>query len=234
MAVRRFPSREEERYMCGRYQTMTPDELKNLYEVVRETERNLYDLQDEIRTHPTAYPGEMEGIYPSNRGIIYPTDRAVVVQDTGGDLLLRQMRWGFPGYVDKKNPGAKPRPLINTRSETAASLVTWKDALKNRRCAVPAKEYYEWDKGRPKKGYAFSLPESTWFFMAGLYTEIRKLDGSKELRFSVLTTSANSSVADVHDRMPVVILPGELMQWLSGDYSSLFDRSHILFERSMI
>jgi putative SOS response-associated peptidase YedK len=111
--------------------------------------------------------------------------------------------WGFPV------PGGKRGPQINARSETAAALPTFAESFAGRRCLVPADGFYEW---RARQPYRFVLEGGGGFCFAGLWT------GSVERpAFCILTTSANPRVAEVHDRMPVILRGGELGQWLDGE-----------------
>lgn len=146
----------------------------------------------------------------------------------GSSLAATAMFWGFPGFAAKK--GQKPRPLINARAETAATLKTWRGALAGRRCLIPARGFFEWGPpGRGKRKYFFSLPGANLILMAGLWGEFE--DGWPR-RFSILTTAANDSMADIHDRMPVIVREPEIGSWLFGDYAAIFDRREVTLARS--
>lgn len=90
--------------------------------------------------------------------------------------------------------------------------------MRNRRCAIPAKVFYEWD--RQKHLTTFSLPDQSLIWMAGIY--------DLEYRFSVLTTAANESVGKIHDRMPLILKREDLRQWLFD-----FDAVQDLLEKKM-
>lgn len=136
-------------------------------------------------------------------GDIYPSDIAAV--QTGADEYAA-MRWGFT------LPGGKA--VINARSETAGIKPMFCEAMRSRRCLVPASGYYEWKKlgaGRTEK-YAFTLPAGELLYMAGLFARPAVPDarGAMEAlpaigRFVILTREAAPELAAIHGRMPVII-----------------------------
>lgn len=113
---------------------------------------------------------------------------------------LELMRWGYP---------LSRTLIINARVETAGEKSLFRESVAMRRCAVPATGFYEWD--REKRKHLFRLPGERILYMAGLYER----RGGKD-RYCILTTAANSSVAPVHDRMPLVLRRDQLEPWL-GD-----------------
>ncbi|MDR2455872.1 MAG: SOS response-associated peptidase, partial [Deltaproteobacteria bacterium] len=122
-----------------------------------------------------AWEASYDGPPMKTRGEVFPTDMAPIVTYEGA-LKARAMVWGFPGFSFKS--GARPRPLINARAETAATLKTWRSALSSRRCLVPAAGFYEWSHKGGKKSslkLLFTLPDSDHLLMAGLWGEF---DGS--------------------------------------------------------
>ena len=134
-------------------------------------------------------------------GEIYPTNTApVLVGKAAGLLAPAAMTWGFPQYNRKG-------VLINARSETAAEKRTFREALSSRRCVVPTTGFFEWDSQKHKR--RFNLPGSSALYLGGLYNE----DESGG-RFVILTTAANPSVINVHDRMPLVLPEDQLAAWV--------------------
>ena len=146
------------------------------------------------------------------------------------------MIWGFPGFTDHKYPNNKPKSLINAKAETVGQLKTWKESFEQRRCIIPSSGFFEWkhEEKHNKIKYLFTLQKQQLLFMAGIYKTVRENDGSDTEYFSILTTNANSSIADIHNRMPVVLLPFEYEQWLTGDYTKLLDRSDVLLEKKAV
>ena len=113
------------------------------------------------------------------------------------------MKWGFLGFE-------KGKLLINARAESALERKTFRDSLQHRRCIIPAKGFYEWDKSKEK--FSYERKDAPVLFMAGCYNRYQG-----EERFVILTTEANPSVAPVHHRMPLILDPEELENWVLDD-----------------
>ena len=162
----------------------------------------------------------------------------VVTNDEPGSF--RHLEWGLiPSWADDHADG-----LINARAETVARKPSFRDAYERRRCLVPANGFYEWvDEGDDgKRPYRIALADDRPFAMAGLWDrwepEIAQtgLDsfggGSSDVgeptnvreTFTILTTEPNDLVSELHDRMPVVLDPGDETPWLEGaDSPELFE-----------
>ncbi|MBZ5523659.1 MAG: SOS response-associated peptidase [Acidobacteriia bacterium] len=129
------------------------------------------------------------------------------------------LRWGLVPYW-AKDPSIGFR-TINAKSETAAEKPAFREALKKRRCLVPANGFYEWKKMGPKdkQPYNIGMKDDGLFAFAGLWERWRdpadKSPESKPLEtLTILTTAANALVAEVHDRMPVILSPDDYDLWL--------------------
>lgn len=148
-------------------------------------------------------------------GEIYPTNQAPVllVPKEGSGLEPAVLSWGFPGFKGS-------RVLINARAETAEEKKTFRDSLLDRRCVIPSTGFYEWTQDGQKQKYRFNLPDSPMLYMAGFYKAFQG-----EQRFIILTTAANPSVADVHNRMPVILRPEEQEEWVR-DLSGAMELLH--------
>ncbi len=122
--------------------------------------------------------------------------------------------WGLiPSWSKNKSISTK---LINARAETLAEKASFRTALKTRRCIVPADGFYEW-KRVSKKGrvpHWFFLADRTVFSFAGLWEEFENEEGEMMHTFTIITTDANDMLADVHDRMPVILSKKEEKIWL--------------------
>lgn len=130
---------------------------------------------------------------------IAPSDRHWVVIDRE----IVPAVWGIPSRFEGRGS------LINARLETAAVKPTFREAFRKRRCAVPADGFYEWKmEGKRKQPYRFRFPGRGLFLFAGLF------ETEPELSFTILTKEANSSVAPVHARMPVILARGTFCSWL--------------------
>jgi putative SOS response-associated peptidase YedK len=141
---------------------------------------------------------------------------------------------GFPGYPDRKRLTAKPKPLINAKAETVKDLGAWKDSVALRRCVIPSNGFYEWQHGgaNDKSKYLFRLPGEEALYMAAIFKPFPLPDGGEIPHFSILTTAANASMLDIHNRMPVVLRRDEFEEWLWGDWERLFERSEIELHRT--
>lgn len=132
----------------------------------------------------------------------YPSDLLPILMRGEENIDLMLMRWGFPMHGNS-------RQVINARSETAADKTMFKDSLNQRRGILPTTGFYEWTHDGKKKKYLFRLPQETMLYLAGIYNSY-----GDEQRFVILTQEANNSVADIHNRMPVIISQNEITPWL--------------------
>ena len=142
---------------------------------------------------------------------IFPTNLVAIVTREGNQNFIEASKWGFDNYYDS-------RPLINARGETVEEKKTFKNMFANGRCIIPATAFFEWRKNPDgsKTKMQIAVKGTEVFGMAGLYkTEIDQ-NGNTILRCAIITTSANPAMADIHDRMPV-ILPTEITSmWLDN------------------
>lgn len=155
-------------------------------------------------------------------GEIFPTNQAPILVAQGDSLAAQAVGWGFPRF-------GSSGVIINARSETAGEKRTFKNCLTARRCVVPSTGFYEWD-GQKQK-FQFREPGRGVLYMAGLYNDF---DG--ERRFVILTTAANASMADIHDRMPVILQRGELLDWVGslGKAMGILGRTPQALERAAV
>ena len=136
---------------------------------------------------------------------------------------LDLLRWGLvPGWTKDIKTARKP---INARSETAASSGMFGGALASRRCIVPADAFYEWKaRADGKQPYAIARQDGTPLAFAGIWEGWRAPDGEIVRTFAILTTSANGTMSQLHERMPVILEPEGLPVWLGeadGDAPAL-------------
>lgn len=126
---------------------------------------------------------------------------------------LKGLRWGLiPRWAKDHRMGHK---LINARSETAATKPSFREALAKRRCLIPADGFYEWERTEAgKQPFYFHMADHSPFAFAGLWERWRSPDGEVITSCTVLTTVANALLAPIHDRMPVILSPGNYEPWL--------------------
>jgi putative SOS response-associated peptidase YedK len=138
---------------------------------------------------------------------------------------LSLVRWGLIPSWAKDASGAAG--MINARCETAATLPAFRDAMKSRRCLIPADGFYEWRKtGKTKQPYCFEVNEGKLFAFAGLWDRWKDPSGQWIKSCSILTTTPNAATSPVHDRMPVILDPDCYDIWLDPgmqDARAVFD-----------
>jgi putative SOS response-associated peptidase YedK len=162
-------------------------------------------------------PDELERLFGlltfydySPRYNLAPSQPATVVRATpDGTREAARLTWGLVG------PGG-PTPWPNARWETAAKKLTFKDAIKNRRCLVPADGFIEWRTvGKKKAPIWFRLAGGRPFAFAGVW---QPGPAGGPDTFTILTTTANDLVRPVHDRMPVMLTPDQFAGWIAPGY----------------
>ena len=146
---------------------------------------------------------------------VAPTNDVYAVYETGGVRRMDPFHWGLvPHWA--KDPSVGNR-MINARAETLESKNAFKPALRKRRCIVPADGFYEWKKipGQKRKQPMFiQRNDGEPMAFAGLWSIWRDSEGGELHSCTIITTSANEDVADVHDRMPVILGRESWGTWL--------------------
>jgi putative SOS response-associated peptidase YedK len=164
-------------------------------------------------------------------------------------LEARPMVWGYPGFDERRSV------IFNARIEQAAQRPMWRESFALRRCVVPTSGFYEWRRGnsraashnnrtgsRGKEKLLFTVQDKPVLYLAGIYrgfsapTEtdspaVIQAVSSLHNRFSIMTTAANASISDVHDRMPVILRQNELEEWLFGEPHTFTTRSTLKLQR---
>lgn len=150
---------------------------------------------------------------------IAPTQKAPVIRlDSKNEKKACLLRWGLiPSWI--KDIKSSP-PLINARAETISSKPSFKTAFNFRRCLVPASGYYEWVKSKDtdkKQAYYISSNNDAPLFFAGLW-ESHSQEGKEAIEtFTIITTTANQTLGELHDRMPVILKHENFDFWLSSN-----------------
>jgi len=193
--------------MCGRYSQSAP----------------LEKLSARFGFGPPAFP-----LKP--RYNIAPTQEApVIVSEDGAPRSLELFRWGLiPSWA--KDPAVGNR-MINARAETLSEKPSFRRPFQRTRCLVLADGFYEWKAlpGRAgKTPYRIAEVSEEPFAMAGLWERWKAPDGRETRSFAIVTTRANSSLAPIHDRMPVVLDRAGEGAWLDpkagpSDLKALLD-----------
>ena len=147
---------------------------------------------------------------------IAPTQRVPIVRQDSKEpkRTFALLRWGLiPFWAKDASIGFK---TINAMSETAAEKPAFRDAMKLRRCLIPADGFYEWENlgTKLKQPYNFGLADDALFAFAGLWECWRNPAGEFVETCTILTTKPNSLVSEVHDRMPAILKPEDYELWL--------------------
>lgn len=141
---------------------------------------------------------------------VYPGYTGLVV----AEAQVRAMTWGFPLVLTgKQGQKLKPKPVNNARTDKLGTFF-WRHAFENRRCLIPLNGWAEAQgtKGRMTRTW-LSLPETPIFAAAGVW---RPSDEWGACYSMVMTDSAGTDAADVHERMPVLLAPDDYTGWLGG------------------
>jgi putative SOS response-associated peptidase YedK len=149
---------------------------------------------------------------------VAPTDPVLALTERSAGRELMVARWGLvPHWAKEPKAGAK---MINARAETLAEKPAYRPLLAKGRCLILADGFYEWrlDPDGTRRPVRYTLDDASPFGFAGLWTGRRDPESDDWLRTcTIITTTANSLVAPVHNRMPV-ILPREAEDaWLDRE-----------------
>ena len=140
-----------------------------------------------------------------------PTQNLAVIANDAPDTL-KFFRWGLiPSWAKDPSMGSK---LINARAETVVEKPSFKNAFRNRRCLVPATGFYEWKHDNGKTPWHIGLKNGDAFSFAGLWDKWATGDGTVIYSFTIITTSPNKLVEQIHDRMPVILHRDDEQRWI--------------------
>jgi len=181
--------------MCGRaYETYTDDELELRYFAKRKL--NL-------------------ALTPNFN--LAPTQMSPIIRMREGEVAIELSKWGLIAF--KPKPGEKSSfAPINAKSETIDEKPMFKSSFLQRRCIVPVSGFYEWKKiGDKKQPYAIHGANEPILSFAGIYQEIELPGGEMLDTFAILTTEPNPLMAQIHDRMPVILDRAGEKTWLNPD-----------------
>lgn len=196
--------------MCGRYVSATPPDQLARY----------FGAESVVEARKSPDSEEFVGNFN-----VAPTQAVFTVYETQGERRLDTFHWGLVPFW-AKDPKIGSR-MINARAETIAEKNSFKRPFAKKRCIIPADGFYEWKRveGQKRKQpmYLTTIDESPFAF-AGLWevwkdTNTLDQDGVPlELHScTIITGEPNEKVADVHDRMPVMLPPDAWDTWLDRD-----------------
>ncbi|KGE16917.1 SOS response-associated peptidase [Paenibacillus wynnii] len=145
-----------------------------------------------------------------------PTQQVPAIIHDGKQNRLGELRWGLvPSWAKDDKIGSK---MINARAETLLEKTSFKHLLSTRRCIIPSDGFYEWQQQNSRKQpMRIVLRDGGIFSMAGLYDIWTNAEGKRLSTCTIITTSPNKLMADIHDRMPVILRTEDEEEWLRRD-----------------
>ncbi|MDT7598612.1 MAG: hypothetical protein QOK26_689 [Pseudonocardiales bacterium] len=215
--------------MCGRYAST----------------RSAADIADEFRAVDAtgdAAPDADYNVAPTKPVLAvvqrHPRDADGTADGSRTERSVRVLRWGLvPSWAKDPSVGSR---MINARAETAATKPAFRKALAARRCLLPADGWYEWRRAATGSGAATksgAAGKQPFFItgsangkpggslaLAGVWEFWRPADGGEPLlTAAVLTTEAVGPLAEIHDRMPLLLAPADWSAWLDPDAAPPMD-----------
>jgi putative SOS response-associated peptidase YedK len=178
--------------MCGRYAVVSsPEALRALFRYAQQP------------NFPARYN-------------VAPTQPIAIVRLVDGKREFALVRWGLlPPWV--KEPKSFTL-LINARGESVLDKPAFRNAMRRRRCLIPADGFYEWKRSgaRGKQPYFVRQKSGAPFAFAGLWESWMGPNGEELETAAIVTTSANRTLAPIHERMPVILPPEAHDLWLDN------------------
>lgn len=184
--------------MCGRYTiTVTLDELMLRYEI----------------------EGDLTPFHKP-RYNVSPSQRVPAIIRDGQRNRLGELRWGLiPEWAKEEKLKV---PTFNARAETLKQKPMFRVPFQRKRCLIPADSFFEWKKTEEgKQPMRIMLKSKELFSMAGLYDTWIREDGTKISSCTVITTSPNDVLQEIHDRMPVILHREDESLWLDRGIKDL-------------
>ncbi|MAB71544.1 MAG: DUF159 family protein [Planctomycetaceae bacterium] len=153
--------------------------------------------------------GGTGGVFTARWNIAPSTLAPIMVASTGAAPRLDLARWGIvPAW---RSDGRSGRPLANARAETVFEKPAFRSAAECSRCVVPARAFYEWRRsGRRRDPFAIERGDGALMCFAGILERGGPMPG-----FAILTTNANATLTEIHDRMPVLLNETGVADWLA-------------------
>lgn len=173
----------------------------------------------------TADPKQIRDAFPwitvpedlNSRYNIAPSQPVAVIPNNGRNQLDFYL-WGLiPSWA--KDPSIGNR-MINARAETLSEKPSFRTAYRRRRCLILADGFYEWKKqpgSKAKQPVYIRLKSQSPFAFGGLWERWDAPDGSTIFSCTIITTEPNDMVAEIHNRMPLILPAGSYQDWLAPE-----------------
>jgi putative SOS response-associated peptidase YedK len=178
--------------MCGRYTLAAPDPAQL---------RARFGIAEAVALTPRY------NVAPGDRILAITTDKAGVAR-------TEDLRWGLvPPFLSEPGPSGR---MINARAESVAEKPAYRGAFQRFRCLIPADGFYEWARlgDGPKRAFHITRADHEAFAFAGLWSVWHRGMDDEIRSATIITAAANSAVAPLHDRMPVILAPANEATWL--------------------
>lgn len=192
--------------MCGRFTlTLDPSQLQDLFGLTG--------------TPPPAWAARYN---------IAPTQPVVaIILNENSQRELTHFQWGLiPSWSKDISIGSR---MINARAETIREKPAFRAALKRRRCLIPANGFYEWQKiGKEKTPMYITMKDDSPFAIAGVWEQWRSPQEDVIQSCALITTTPNSFMEKIHDRMPAILNPQDYDRWLAPGELPEMDLHHLL------
>ncbi len=184
----------------------------------------------ELHSHPAAIAlvfglAEAPEVHP-HYNIAPMTDVPIVRIGTDGERELVRMRWGLvPRWAKDPSIGTK---MINARGETVHDKPSFRTAYRRHRCLIPADGFYEWmsvgaGEHARKQPMHIGMKDRSLFAFGGLFERWRSEADEVLDTCTIVTTEANSLLAAVHARMPMIVAPQDYARWLDPGNAEVAD-----------
>ena len=159
-----------------------------------------------------------DGFEPSYN--IAPTQFSPVLIGKDDSRVLKKMKWGLiPNWSKDEAIGSK---MINARSESLLEKPSFQNLVHQNRCVVITDGYFEWKKGNEgSQPFYISHPKKKLLPMAGLWTTWESSSSRMISSYTVITTIPQKAIAHIHNRMPVILNPTAIDEWIKCEKNTL-------------
>ena len=146
---------------------------------------------------------------------VAPTQKMPVITEGDGKKQIEEMQWGIHRQI---GPNVE-KDIINTRSDKAFERF-WGKTVRSHRCLIPANGFFEWrTAGKVKTPFWIHPTDMSYFTFAGIFS----IDAEGTKHYSIMTTTPNKEMSDVHNRMPVILTSEHEKLWLADGDDQLLE-----------
>ena len=161
---------------------------------------------------------------PSNN--IRPTATIPVIVAQQDERQVVPMKWGF---ILKERESGRLKPVFNATAEKVATSPFFRGSLVKRRCLIPASGFVEWPKyGKERQPLLYQLSDEELFAFAGMWTTYQVSDKKVWQTCTIITTRPNELVAQIHNRMPVILPKEDEATWLDESITEPVELAKLL------